>query len=121
MPELIEKPTVIEAAGNRPKKIEEFTGRVNTGNKEVSVARMNSPEGWREPGQRPEFEEITIVLEGTLVVEYEGGKLEVGEGQAVVAKAGEWVKYSTPRPGGARYIAVCVPAFSPETVNRDKE
>jgi mannose-6-phosphate isomerase-like protein (cupin superfamily) len=121
MPRLIEKPTIIEAAGNKPKKIEEYSGRVNTGNNEVSIARMTSPEGWREPGQRPAFEEITVVLEGTLVVEHEGGILEVGAGQAVVARAGEWVRYSTPKPGGAGYIAVCMPAFSPETVNRDEE
>ena len=121
MPVLIEKPTIIEAAGNKPKKIEEYAGRVNTGNKGVSVARMTSPEGWREPGQRPEFEEITIVIEGTLVVEHEGGTLEVGAEQAVTARPGEWVRYSTPKPSGAKYIAVCIPAFSPEKVNRDKE
>ena len=121
MPKFIEKPTIIEAAGNKPKKIEEYAGRVNTGQTAVSVARMTSPEGWREPGQRPDFEEITIVLEGTLVVDHEGGSLEVGAGQAVVANPGEWVRYSTPKPGGAKYIAVCIPAFSPGTVNRDKE
>lgn len=121
MPILIERPTIIEAAGNKPKKIEEFAGRVNSGNTEVSVARMTSPEGWIEPGQRPEFQEVTVVLEGTLVVEHEGGALDVKAGQAVVANPGEWVRYSTPRPGGARYIAVCIPAFSPGTVNRDKE
>ncbi|MFI5324284.1 MAG: cupin domain-containing protein [Thermodesulfobacteriota bacterium] len=101
--------------------MEEFTGRVNTGNNEVRVARMTSSEGWSEPGQRPEFEEITIVLEGTLIVEYEGGKLKFGAGQAVVARVGEWVRYSTPEPGGAKYVAVCIPAFSPATVNRDEE
>jgi mannose-6-phosphate isomerase-like protein (cupin superfamily) len=121
MPILIERPAIIEAAGNKPKRIEEFAGRVNSGNAEVSVARMTSPEGWIEPGQRPEFQEVTIVLEGILVVEHEGGALEVKEGQAVVANPGEWVRYSTPRPGGARYIAVCIPAFSPGTVNRDEE
>lgn len=121
MPVLIGKPAVIEAAGNKPKKIEEYAGRVNTGQTAVSVARMTSPEGWREPGQRPDFEEITIVLEGTLVVDHEGGSLEVGAGQAVVANPGEWVRYSTPKPGGAKYIAVCIPAFSPGTVNRDPE
>lgn len=94
---------------------------MNTGNNEVRVARMTSLEGWREPGQRPEFEEFTIVLEGTLVVEYEGGKLKAGTGQAVVARAGECVRYSTPEPGGAKYIAVCILAFSLATVNCDEE
>ncbi len=121
MPILIEKPTIIEAAGNKPKKIEEYAGRVNSGHTVVSIAHMTSPEGWREPGQRPEFQEITVVMEGTLVVEHEGGTLEVNAGQAVVANPGEWVRYSSPRPGGAKYIAVCLPAFSPETVNRDPE
>lgn len=121
MPILIERPTIIEAAGNKPKKIEEFAGRVNSGNTEVSIARMTSPEGWIEPGQRPGFQEVTVVLEGTLVVEHEGGALEVKAGQAVVANPGEWVRYSTPRQGGATYVAVCIPAFSPGTVNRDKE
>jgi mannose-6-phosphate isomerase-like protein (cupin superfamily) len=121
MPKLIERPTIIEAAGNKPKQIEEFAGRVNSGHTDVSVARMTSPEGWREPGQRPEFLEVTVVLEGTLVVEHEGGALEVKAGQAVVANPGEWVRYSTPHPGGASYIAVCIPAFSPRTVNRDEE
>lgn len=121
MPKLIERPTIIEAAGNKPKKIEEFAGRVNSGHTDVSVARMTSPEGWREPGQRPEFQEVTVVLEGTLVVEHEGGALEVKAGQAVVTNPGEWVRYSTPHPGGASYIAVCVPAFSPGSVNRDEE
>ena len=121
MPTLIEKPTIIEAAGNKPKKIEEFAGRVNSDHSEVSIARMTSPEGWLEPGQRPEFEEITLVLEGTLVVEHEGGALEVNSGQAIIAHPGEWVRYSTPKEGGAKYIAVCLPAFSPDTVNRDKE
>lgn len=121
MPILIERPTIIEAAGNKPKKIEEFAGRVNSGHTDVSIARMTSPEGWIEPGQRPEFQEVTVVLEGTLVVEHEGGALEVKAGQAVVANPGEWVRYSTPRPGGARYIAVCIPAFSPGMVHRDEE
>lgn len=121
MPILIEKPTIIEAAGNKPKKIEEYAGRVNSGHSDVSIARMTSPEGWLEPGQRPEFSEITVVLEGTLVVEHEGGALEVGAGQAVVTNPGEWVRYSTPEAGGAKYIAVCLPAFSPETVNRDPD
>jgi len=121
MPTLIEKPAIIEAAGNVPKRIEEFTGRVNTGHKETSVARMTSPEGWAEPGQRPGFQEITIVLEGLLMVEHESGIMEVNARQAVVTNPGEWVKYSTPEPGGAQYIAICLPAFSPETVNRDPE
>jgi len=119
MPRLIEAPSVIEAAGNKPKRIEEYAGRVNSGHAEVSVARMRSPEGWVEPGQRPDFEEITVVLAGMLRVEHEGGALEVRAGQAVVTAPGEWVRYSTPEPGGAEYVAVCLPAFSPETVHRD--
>lgn len=119
MPTHISKPTVIEAAGNLPKRIEEFAGRVNTGHSDVSVARMVSPAGWQEPGQRPEFEEITVVLRGVLRVEHEGGTLDVREGEAVVTKPGEWVRYSTPDAGGAEYIAVCLPAFSPATVHRD--
>ena len=119
MPTHIPKPTVIEAAGNLPKRIEEFAGRVNSGHATVSVARMTSPEGWEEPGQRPDFEEITVVLRGTLRVEHESGALIVGPGEAVVAHPGEWVRYSTPEPGGAEYVAVCLPAFSPETVRRD--
>lgn len=119
MPRLIESPAVVEAAGNKPKRIEEYAGRVNTGHARVSVARMKSPEGWEEPGQRPEFEEITVVLDGTLRVEHEGGVLDVRAGQAVVAEPGEWVRYSSPHPGGAEYIAVCFPAFAPETVHRD--
>ena len=121
MPKLIEKPTIIEAAGNKPKKIEEFAGRVNSGHSNVSIARMTSPEGWVEPGQCPEFEELTVVLEGTLVVEHEGGTLKVNSGQAIVTQPGEWVRYSSPKEGGAKYIAVCLPAFSPDNVNRDEE
>lgn len=121
MPELIESPTIIESAGNLPKRIEEYAGRVNTGHSEMSVARMHSPAGWQEPGQRPEFEEITLVLRGLLRVEHEAGFLDVRAGQAVVARPGEWVRYSSPEPGGAEYIAVCLPAFSPETVRRDPE
>ena len=121
MPTLIEKPTIIEAAGNKPKKIEEFAGRVNTGHSQVSIARMTSPQGWVEPGQRPEFEELTVVLEGTLVVEHEQGTIEVNSGQAVITHPGEWVRYSTPNQEGAKYIAVCLPAFSPDTVNRDEQ
>ena len=121
MPELITKPAIILAAGNKPKRIEEYVGRVNTGHNGVSVARMVGPEGWQEPGQRPAFEEITVVLKGLLRVESAGGMLDVRAGQAVVAQAGEWVRYSCPEPGGAEYVAVCLPAFSPETVRRDKE
>jgi mannose-6-phosphate isomerase-like protein (cupin superfamily) len=119
MPTLIGQPTIIEAAGNLPKRIEEYAGRVNSSHSQVSVARMVSPEGWEEPGQRPEFEEITVVLKGLLRVEHEGGVLDVRAGQAVVAHPGEWVRYSSPDPGGAEYVAVCLPAFSPETVHRD--
>ena len=119
MPELIEKPTVIQAAGNKPKRIEEYAGRVNSGHEGASLARMVSPEGWMEPGQRPEFEEITVVLSGLLRVEFEGGQLDVRAGQGAVARPGEWVRYSSPEPGGAEYIAVCLPAFSPDTVHRD--
>jgi quercetin dioxygenase-like cupin family protein len=119
VPTHISKPTVIEAAGNLPKRIEEFAGRVNSGHASVSVARMVSPAGWQEPGQRPDFEEITVVLHGALRVEYEGGALMVRAGEAIVAQPGEWVRYSTPEPGGAEYVAVCVPAFSLETVRRD--
>jgi len=119
MPTLIASPTIIEAAGNIPKRIEEYAGRVNSGHGAVSVARMVSPQGWTEPGQRPEFEEITVVLRGLLRVEHEGGVLEVRAGQAVVTRPGEWVRYASPEPGGAEYIAVCLPAFSPGTVRRD--
>ena len=119
MPRLIEQATVIQAAGNKPKRIEEYVGRVNSGHASISVARMVSPGGWEEPGQRPEFEEITVLLRGRLRVEYEGGKLEVAEGQAVVTSPGEWVRYSTPNPEGAEYVAICLPAFSPALVHRD--
>jgi mannose-6-phosphate isomerase-like protein (cupin superfamily) len=120
MPILIESPTVVAAAGNKPKHIEEFAGRVNSGHAGVSVARMRSPEGWVEPGQRPEFEEITVVLNGMIRVEHDGGTIDVRAGQAVVTKPGEWVRYSTPEEGGAEYIAVCLPAFAPSTVHRDE-
>lgn len=120
MPTLIAAPTVIAAAGNKPKRIEEYAGRVNSGHAAISVARMVSPGGWVEPGQRPEFEEITVVLRGTVRVEHHGGVLDVGAGQAVVTEPGEWVRYSTPGPDGAEYIAVCLPAFSPATVHRDE-
>jgi quercetin dioxygenase-like cupin family protein len=120
MPKLIERPTIIDCVGTKPKQIQEFAGRVNSGHAGVSVARMISPSGWEEPGQRPEFEEITVVLKGTLRVEYEKGVLDVHAGQAVVASPGEWVRYSTPDPAGAEYVAVCLPAFSPTTVHRDE-
>jgi mannose-6-phosphate isomerase-like protein (cupin superfamily) len=120
MPILIAAPTVIAAAGNKPKRIEEYAGRVNSGHDRVSVARMVSPSGWIEPGQRPEFEEITVVLRGMLRVEHEGGVLDVGAGQAVVARPGEWVRYSSPEADGAEYVAICLPAFSMETVHRDE-
>ena len=119
MPQHIAKPTVIEAAGNKPKIIQEVVGRVNTREERLSVAHMKSPAGWVEPGQRPEFEEVTVVLKGLVRVEHEGGVLEVRAGQAVVTHPGEWVRYSTPDAGGAEYIAVCLPAFSPDTVHRD--
>ncbi len=121
MPQLIEKPTRIEAAGNKPKLIDEYIGRVNSLTDNISIAHMRSPSGWIEPGQRPEFDEYTLVLKGVLQVEYEGGQMEVRAGQAVIAKAGEWVKYSTPTEEGAEYIAICLPAFSPHTVHRDSE
>ncbi len=119
MPTLIAGPSIIRAAGNKPKEIREFAGRVNTRHDGVSVAQMRSPEGWREPGQRPEFEEITVVLRGLLRVESETGSIDVRAGQAIVTAPGEWVRYSTPDQDGAEYIAVCVPAFSPERVHRD--
>jgi quercetin dioxygenase-like cupin family protein len=117
MPTLIAQPTRIQAAGNKPKSIEEFVGRVNSEHEQVSVARMRSPAGWVEPGQRPEFLEVSVVLSGTLHVEHDGGEFDVAAGQAAVCEPGEWVRYST--PDGAEYIAVCLPAFSPGTVHRD--
>ena len=119
MPRLIDAPAVVAAAGTKPKRIEEFAGRVNSGHTGVSVARMVSPPGWQEPGQRPEFEEITVVLRGTVHVEHDGGGLDVHAGQAVVTAPGEWVRYSTPGADGAEYVAVCLPAFSPGAVHRD--
>ncbi|HWS85482.1 MAG TPA: cupin domain-containing protein [Pyrinomonadaceae bacterium] len=119
MPEFIEAPSVVEAAGNKPKIIEEYVGRLNSGSHEVSVARMRSPGGWEEPGQRPEFDEYTVVLRGMLRVKTEGGTLDVRAGQAVITRRGEWVQYSTPEEEGAEYVAVCLPAFSPDTVHRD--
>jgi hypothetical protein len=117
MPTLIEQPTRVTAAGNKPKLIDEFVGRVNTGESRVSVAVMNSPAGWEEPGQRPKFDEWTLVLEGRIDVEHEAGTLRVSAGQAVWTRGDEWVRYRTPE--GARYVAICLPAFSPDTVHRD--
>lgn len=119
MPRIVNEPSIIEAVGTKPKRIEEYVGRVNTADHAVSVAKMTSPSGWEEPGQRPEFREITVVLSGELSVEHEGGTLTVSAGQAVITEPGEWIRYSTPGPTGAEYIAVCLPAFSPETVHRD--
>jgi len=119
MPTWIHGPTLITAAGNKPKRIEEFVGRVNSNESRLSVARMKSPGGWVEPGQRPEFDEFTVVLAGSLRVKSESGLLDVAVGQAVVTRAGEWVQYSTPGEAGAEYIAVCLPAFSPQSVHRD--
>jgi mannose-6-phosphate isomerase-like protein (cupin superfamily) len=121
MPQLIAKPTRITAAGNKPKLIDEHVGRVNNGESRLSIAHMRSPAGWVEPGQRPAFDEYTVVLRGTVLVEHEGGALDVHAGQAVLTKAGEWIRYSTPGDEGAEYIAVCLPAFSPDTVHRDAE
>lgn len=119
MPTLISQPTRIQAAGNKPKLIDEYIGRVNSQTAGASVAHMRSPGGWIEPGQTPEFDEFTIVLKGMIRVEHKGGITDVHAGQAIVAHAGEWIRYSTPDEGGAEYIAVCVPAFSMETVHRD--
>ena len=119
MATLIEKPTIVQAAGNKPKKIQEFIGRVNSATSALSIARMSSPEGWIEPGQTPEFDEFTVVLQGTLRVETKEKTFEVQAGQAVVVPHGEWVRYSTPGNQGAEYIAVCLPAFSPDSVHRD--
>ena len=120
MPTLIAQPTRIEAAGNKPKIIDEYVGRVNSGTSAASIAHMRSPEGWIEPGQTPEFVEFTVVLKGRLRVQHKGGNLDVGAGQAVITGPGEWIRYSTPDPGGAEYVAVCLPAFSPATVHRDQ-
>lgn len=120
MAKLIEGPAVVEAAGNVPKRIEEYFGRVRSGTPGVSLARMKSPPGWQEPGQTPEFDEYTLVLSGALRVETKEGALLVRAGQAVHAPAGEWVRYGTPGPEGAEYVAVCLPAFSPSTVHRDE-
>jgi ethanolamine utilization protein EutQ (cupin superfamily) len=119
MPTLIETPSRITAAGNKPKLIDEYVGQVNSDDARLSIAVMNSPSGWEEPGQRPEFDEWTLVLQGNIEVEHEGGTLRVHAGQAVLAKAGEWVRYRTPE--GAKYVSVCLPAFSPSTVHRDSK
>ena len=121
MPVLISSPTRIEAAGNKPKVIDEYVGRVNTRGEAVSIAHMRSPGGWVEPGETPGFEEFNVVLRGLLRVTHRGGTLDVRAGQAVIAHAGEWVQYSTPEPEGAEYLAVCLPAFSPQLVHRDED
>jgi mannose-6-phosphate isomerase-like protein (cupin superfamily) len=120
MPTLIASPTRVAAAGNKPKLIDEFIGCVNSGHAEVSVAHMRSPGGWLEPGQTPDFDEFTLVLRGLLRVDHAAGSLDVRAGQAVVARRGEWIRYSTPEEEGAEYIAICLPAFSPQTVHRDE-
>ena len=119
MPTHIATPVRVQAAGNKPKLIEEYIGRVNSGTAAVSVAHMHSPAGWKEPGQAPEFDEFTVVLRGTLRVEHTAGSMDITAGQAVIAHRGEWVRYSTPEGEGAEYIAVCLPAFTPDTVHRD--
>ncbi len=121
MPRLIPTPTRIVAPGEPPKAISEYVGKVNDGEHRVSIAAMESPTGWGEPGQRPEFDEYTLVLEGTLVIEHEHGRLEVPAGQAVHTEPGEWVRYSTPGPEGAKYVSVCLPAFTPDSANRDED
>jgi ethanolamine utilization protein EutQ (cupin superfamily) len=120
MATLIAKPTIVQAAGNKPKIIEEYIGRVNSKTSALSVARMKSPSGWLEPGQTPEFDEYTLVLRGTLRVATKSGSMDVNAGQAVIVPKGEWVQYSTPGADGAEYVAVCLPAFSPDTVHRDE-
>jgi mannose-6-phosphate isomerase-like protein (cupin superfamily) len=119
MPKLVQAPAIIQAAGNKPKIIEEYIGRVNTKTEQASIARMQSPAGWTEPGQTPEFNEYTVVLRGMLRVTTQSGTVDVRAGQAIIAYGGEWVQYSSPEDGGAEYIAVCLPAFSPGTVHRD--
>ena len=119
MPTLIKSPAVIKAAGNKSKIIEEFIGRVNSQTTALSIARMKSPEGWKEPGQTPEFDEYTVVLRGLLRIATQTDVFEVTAGQAIITRRGEWVQYSTPKPDGAEYIAVCLPAFSPQSVHRD--
>jgi ethanolamine utilization protein EutQ (cupin superfamily) len=121
VPTLVAQPTRVTAAGNKPKLIDEYIGKVNTQTPAVSVAHMRSPEGWEEPGQTPEFEEFTIVLKGSLRVQHKDGFLDVAAGQAIIVNKGEWVKYSTPGSDGAEYVAVCLPAFSMDAVHRDEE
>jgi ethanolamine utilization protein EutQ len=121
MPTFIQSPAAIQAAGDKPKSIEEFVGHVGSNTSTLSVARMKSPEGWREPGQTPEFDEYTVVLRGMLRVETRTNSFDINEGQAIIAHRGEWVRYCTPKPNGAEYIAICVPAFSPQSVHRDSE
>jgi ethanolamine utilization protein EutQ len=120
MPTLVAQPTRISAAGTKPKLIDEYIGRVNSQTNGVSVAHMRSPQGWEEPGQTPEFDEFTLVLKGMVRVRHKHGQMDVTSGQAVIAHAGEWIQYSTPAEDGAEYIAVCLPAFSMETVHRDQ-
>src|ERR1700722_4750901 len=120
MPDLIEKPTIIASAGNLPKRIAEYVGRVNSATADVSIARMKSPAGWSEPGQTPEFDEYTVVLRGALRAETHEGTIDVKAGQEILVRRGEWVHYSTPEPNGAEYVAVCMPEFSPESVRRDE-
>ena len=120
MPAFISRPARVEAAGNKPKLIDEYVGRVNSATSATSVAHMRSPGGWQEPGQTPEFDEFTVILRGTLRVEHRAGSMDVHAGQAVIAHRGEWVRYSTPEPEGAEYVAVCLPAFAMETVHRDE-
>ncbi len=119
MPKIISAPTTIPAPGDPPKRIDEYVGRLTSGEESISVAHMRSPAGWSEPGQRPEFREITVVLRGCLCVDHEGGTMMVEGGQAVIAEPGEWIRYSSPHEGGAEYVAICLPAFSPATVHRD--
>jgi mannose-6-phosphate isomerase-like protein (cupin superfamily) len=121
MPELIRGASRVAAAGTPPKLIDEFVGHVNSGEERLSIARMRSPAGWREPGQRPSFDEYTLVLAGALHVEHEGGAIDVYPDQAVLVRAGEWVRYSSPEAGGAEYVAVCLPAFTLETAGRDDD
>jgi mannose-6-phosphate isomerase-like protein (cupin superfamily) len=120
MPIVIKSPTIIESAGNKPKIIEEYFGRVNSKTEVVSIAKMTSPQGWIEPGQRPEFDEYTVVFKGILQVKTEKEVIDVKAGSAILTKKGEWIQYSTPKEGGAEYVAICLPAFSPETVRRDE-
>jgi mannose-6-phosphate isomerase-like protein (cupin superfamily) len=120
MPQFIEAPSIIKAAGNKPKIIEEYFGRVNSKSEKISIARMKSPEGWVEPGQTPEFDEYTLVVRGSLKVKLVSEEIILDEGQAILVRSGEWVQYSSPKPGGAEYVAICMPAFSPEIVHRDE-